>query len=152
MNNICEYICKDCTVCAIAKKRKRVHNSLSPIICEKFNAHVTIDFKGPFRANFRDDRYALVCVDNYSGYVSHMPTQNTTTSDTIDAYLQGWISKFGVPDVTHSDSGNGLKSIEFTNMLVNLGGKHYKGSPHHSESQGKVERMIEEINRALKIF
>ena len=152
ISNITANVVRNCKACNLAKMKPRPSNELIPIIANGFNDHIIIDFKGPLCSNIYGYRYALVYIDVYTGFAAYSPSFSTDATSIIHNILHTWISVFGVPKLIHCDNGNGLNSKEFHSFVSNIGSKIYHGNPYNSKSQGKVERLLREINKALRIY
>ncbi|CAI5686581.1 unnamed protein product [Oreochromis niloticus] len=63
----------------------------------------------------------------------------------VDALVEGMFSRFGVPEVIHTDQGRNFESRVFAAMCEKLGSHKTRTTPLHPQSDGLVERF----NRTL---
>ncbi|CAI5656789.1 unnamed protein product [Oreochromis niloticus] len=72
-----------------------------------------------------------------------LPDQEAETI--VDALVEGMFSRFGVPEVIHTDQGRNFESRVFAAMCEKLGSHKTRTTPLHPQSDGLVERF----NRTL---
>ncbi|CAI5693182.1 unnamed protein product [Oreochromis niloticus] len=72
-----------------------------------------------------------------------LPDQDAETI--VDALVEGMLSRFGVPEVIHTDQGKNFESRVFAAMCEKLGSHKTRTTPLHPQSDGLVERF----NRTL---
>ncbi len=73
-------------------------------------ARVEMDHYGPLTDSVGGHRYILVVVDCFTKWVEMIPVADTEAKTTARALIDGWISRFGVPDELHCDQGRGFES------------------------------------------
>ena len=62
------------------------------------------------------------------------------------AFLEHWVSRYGVPEFLHSDNGVQFTSHLFRDMCTYLGITRTRSTPYHPQGNAKVER----INRTIE--
>ena len=72
-----------------------------------------MDLVGPLPVSDRRNRYILVCVDYFTRWPEAYALPDMTASTVAKAFVDGWISRFGVPDRIHSDQGPQFESTLF---------------------------------------
>ena len=139
-------------VCNISNKKPRYHSDLKPIMRFKFNDLIILDFRGPLPMQKNGYKYILVMVDAFTGYVSLCPTRTNKHQDIITTLLARWIAIFGQPKAIIADNGDGFKSHIFAQFLKNLNIRRHPSNPYRSQTQGKVERIMRDLNQSLRVF
>ena len=66
------------------------------------------------------------------------------------AFLSGWISRFGVPSTIVTDRGRQFQSQLWTQLMSLLGSKHASSTAYHPQTNGMVERFHRQLKAALK--
>ena len=75
-----------------------------------------------------------------------MPLADVTAVSVCNAFLDSWVTRYGVPDYIHSDNGPQFTSSLFKNMCEKLQLTQTRTTPYHPQGNAKVER----INRTLE--
>ncbi|XP_076857447.1 protein NYNRIN-like [Brachyhypopomus gauderio] len=100
----------------------------------------------------RGQRYLLVVVDKFSGWVEAFPTRAEDSKSVCKALINHWIPHNGFPKIIESDNGTHFTSKELKFVEQSLGLRHKYGTVYHPQSQGKVERMNANIkNKLVKV-
>lgn len=100
-----------------------------------------------------EKRYVLTALDKFSKY-AQVKLVNSRAAEDLKEPLRQLLFTFGVPEMIILDNEKALNSQTINFMLDDqLGIKVYKTPPHHSTSNGQVERFhstLTEIMRCLK--
>ena len=95
------------------------------------------------------DRYLLVLVDTFSGWVEAFPTTNKRAHTVAQIFLTEIIPRFGLPSSLQSDNGPEFIS-KITQQLVQFIQIPWKFHiPYHPQSSGKAERKNRTIKETL---
>ena len=134
----------ECTLCqefASMPRKESVHHWAYPT--RPFE-RVHVDF-----AEFQGSHY-FVIVDAFSKWVDvfHMGS-STTTARTIQCLLR-FMSTYGIPLMLVSDNGPQFVSAEFDSFCKQNGIRHKRTPPYHPASNGQVERVVQELKKALR--
>ena len=74
-----------------------------------------------------------------------------TAEATAEAYLQGWVQYYGVPETITTDKGTQFTSQTWNNLLCFLGTKHITTTSYHPQSNGLVENVHRRLKDALRM-
>jgi Integrase core domain len=91
----------------------------------------------------------LTMIDRTSRWPEVVPMSDITAEKCADSFVEGWISRFGVPDVVTTDRGTQFTSATWACLASKLGFKHVLTSSYHPQSNGMVERLHRQIKDAL---
>ena len=78
-----------------------------------------------------------------------MPLSSTTATACADAFVAGWVSRFGVPASITTDRGVQFTSAVWTILCQRRGIKHCTTTAYHPQSNGMVERFHRQLKDAL---
>ena len=138
--------CQTCTKCASRKSpipTRRAPLSLVP--CSFPFQRVAMDILGPLPQTPRSNRYILVISDYFSKWVEAFPMENMEALTVAKILVNEFITRFGVPEVIHTDQGRNFESTLIKDLCSLLGIEKSRTSPYHPQSDGLVERF----NRTL---
>ena len=79
-----------------------------------------------------------------------MPLSSTTATACTDAFVAGWVSRFGVPASITTDRGVQFTSAVWTILCQRLGIQHCTTTAYHPQSNGMVERFHRQLKDALR--
>lgn len=97
-----------------------------------------------------DKSYLLTVIDRYSRWPEAIPMANITAATTAANFIDGWISRFGVPTRLTSDQGRQFTSTLFGTLNERLGVDHLRTTPYHPQSNGLVERFHRSLKASLR--
>ena len=78
--------------------------------------------------------------------------KSLTAEELIRTFFKIIISKHGCPEGVISDSGSQLKSNAFSKLCECFHIKKIESSPYHPQANGKVEKFIGFLKRALALI
>ncbi len=89
-------------------------------------------------------------VDRATSWAEAVPHCLTMVADCAAAFIEGWVSHFGVPEVLTSD-----RRVQFTSELWRvlchrLGLHHIKTTAYHPQANGMVERFHRRLKETLR--
>nr|WHP37833.1 pol protein [Gammaretrovirus sp.] len=92
------------------------------------------------------NRYLLVFIDTFSGWVEAFPTRTETANVVAKKILEEIFPRFGIPKVIGSDNGPAFVAQVSQGLATQLGINWKLHCAYRPQSSGQVERM----NRTLK--
>ena len=134
--------CSKCTGCA--QKRGPARGARAPMKIYVVGApaeRVALDILGPLPISSRGNRFILVIGDYFTKWMEAvaLPDQETTTI--TEAFINVFISKFGIPRILHSDQGSNFGSKIFAELCKLLGIDKTRTTAYRPQSDGLVERF-----------
>src|SRR5687768_11830115 len=81
-----------------------------------------MDMIGPLPTTSDGYRYILCIMDRFSHYITLAPLKTQTTKETMMAFKEYWIDKFGVPEILLTDNGTNFRSelAAYANQLLGV--------------------------------
>ena len=139
-----------CEVCQKRKNPKQKHRQQMQewLFSDVFHC-VSVDILGPLPESSSETsvyRYILMIGDNFSRWFEAVPLINIKASTVCTAFMDSWVSRYGVPEYIHSDNGVQFTSKLFQDMCSRLQIHASRSTPYHPQGNAKVER----INRTLE--
>ena len=139
--------CRTCLSCQQTKIHRHTTTPLQhvPLPDQRFS-HVHVDLVGPLPTS-EGFRYLMTIVDRFTRWPEAIPLTDITAKTCADAFLLGWVSRFGAPTQITSDRGRQFTSVLWRDMSNFLGCKLNHTTAYHPMSNGLNERF----NRSLKV-
>ena len=75
-----------------------------PVPTQRFS-HIHVDFVGPLPTSREGFRYIFTIIDRTSRWLEAIPLTSMETDTMVDALINNWVCRFGVPAVVTSDRG-----------------------------------------------
>ena len=113
----------------------------------RFN-HVHIDIVGPLPPA-KGNTHLLTCVDRFTRWPEVIPLSDTSTETVAQAFLLGWIARFGVPTTLTSDRGGQFESNVWNHLMQLLGIHRIHTTAYHPCSNGLVEHLHHQLKASL---
>jgi hypothetical protein len=108
--------CRDCQACQRGKVTKQPAAPLQPIpIPGRRFSHIHLDLVGPLPASREGHTHILTIIDRTMRWLEAIPLQSTSARACVDALVEGWIARFGVPAHITTDRG-----VQFTSEVWSL--------------------------------
>ncbi|KFD54770.1 LOW QUALITY PROTEIN: hypothetical protein M513_04470, partial [Trichuris suis] len=140
---------RECLTCQKAKIHRHVRSPLAnfPVPAERFS-HVHIDIVGPLPPA-QGHSYILTCIDRCTRWPEAMPIEDASAETIAFAFLQGWVSRFGVPRTITTDQGRQFESSLFNSLTQFLGIRRTRTTAYNPKANGLVERMHRQLKTAI---
>ncbi|CAH8562769.1 unnamed protein product [Dicrocoelium dendriticum] len=110
--------------------------------------HVHVDIVGPLPPS-NGFTHLLTCVDRFTRWPQAVPLRDTSTESVSRAFVESWISLFGVPSTITTDRGTQFSSTLFRDLSRLLGCTHLRTTAYHPAANGLVERFHRQLKAAI---
>lgn len=104
--------------CLSCQRSKVQHHSWTPLSTfalpdARFSA-IHLDLVGPLPC-VKEFSYLLTVIDRFTRWPEAFPLPNITTATVAQAFVSGWVARFGVPSTITTDRGQQFESFLWTN-------------------------------------
>ena len=148
-SNVCRWT-HSCVQCQRAMIQHHIQSPLSSFPSPKARFQIVhVDLVGPLPSS-RGFSYLLTCIDCFTRWPEAIPITNTTTETVVQAFINGWVSWFGVPSTIVTDRGHQFESHVLKNLMSFLGCKWPCTTAYHPQTNGMVECFHRQLKCALK--
>jgi cleavage and polyadenylation specificity factor subunit 1 len=143
--------CRDCLPCQRAKAAAQP-SSLPQAIANPLQRfrHLHIDLVGPLPQSTSGLSHLLTVVDRSTRWAEAIPLRSTTANSCAAALVEGWVTRFGVPQQVTSDRGAQFTSSVWSSLLSLLGIKGKLTTPYHPQANGAVKRFHRRRKESLR--
>jgi cleavage and polyadenylation specificity factor subunit 1 len=138
-----------CVHCQRSKIHRHTHSEPQSFPPDHRFGTVHVDIVGPLPSS-QGYSYLLTCVDRFSRWPEAILLRDITTKTVATAFINGWISRFGVPRYLVSDRGSQFQSQLWGEICDMLGVLRRKTTAYHPASNGMVERFHRQLKNSLK--
>ena len=140
---------KNCLKCQSSKINRHTisPNGTFPPVSSRFE-HVHVDIVGPLPSS-NGYKYIFTCVDRFTRWPEAIPINDIGTTTIAKAFIETWISRYGVPISITSDRGSQFESTLFSKILSILGIQRFRTASYHPQSNGMVERFHRQLKSSL---
>jgi len=141
---------RECVRCQLSKTHQTVNlkAAVMPVPVRRFS-HVHIDLVGPLPASGGCTQI-LTMMDRSTRWPEAVPMREVSARGCAVAFVQHWVSRFGVPDVLTSDRGTQFTSSVWKLVCELLGIHHIQTTAFHPQSNGLLERFHRRLKTALR--
>lgn len=138
--------CLHCQKCKISRHTisKPAAFSLPP---QRFT-NIHMDIIGPLPVSC-DYKYCLTVVDRFTRWPEAYPLKDITAESCANAFIQGWVARFGCPQCIVTDRGKQFDSQLFRNIAALVGAQHLLTTAYHPACNGLVERCHRQLKAAI---
>ena len=149
LNDIDKY-CRECTVCQRTKPTLPTNAPLSSVPIGRPWEMVAVDIlEVPMSRS--NNRYLLVIQDYMTKWAEAIPLPNQT-AERITKELIKVFSRYGIPDILHSDQGRNFESTILRQTLGAFGVAKTRTTAYHPAGDGLVERFNRSLLQMLRAF
>ena len=151
LRQIVEKVVKSCPNCQKVKQLdSRNEKPIEMTQLPEPYACYGLDIKGPWSSEKAPFQYLLVVKEMWSGYVTLIPLQDTTSETIAKALYSDIILRFGHFQQLVSDNAPNLSKASMEQICRLLTIKTKKSYVYQSRTNGKVECVMRVINEALR--
>lgn len=138
--------CQRCDICA-AHKLSKVSNKapLGEYVVGEPMERVMMDILGPLPITSRGNRYILVISDWFTKWTECIALSDMETATVAQAFLDNFVSRFGVPLQVYTDQGRCFES-KLKDDLCDL---LRKDKTHSTSMRPQANGLVERFNRTL---
>ncbi|XP_077551246.1 uncharacterized protein LOC144164878 [Haemaphysalis longicornis] len=115
---------------------------------ERFDK-VHVDTLGPWPTS-KGNTCLLTCVDLLTRWPEASPLPDIRSETIANAFVAGWVSRYGVSSAITTDRGHQFESALFKNLLTLLGTSRTRTTAYHTIANGLVERFHRSLKTALR--
>ena len=154
--NIREWV-KSCAACQSSKIQRHTVAPLKDFTpaCSRFET-VHIDIVGPLPPSKERGqqfsspyRYLLTCIDRATRWTEAIPLMDITATSVASAFLDTWVSRFGVPLYVVTDRGTQFEAELFQELAKFIGFHRLRTTAYHPQSNGMLERFHRTLKAAI---
>ncbi|XP_035739379.1 uncharacterized protein LOC118449202 [Vespa mandarinia] len=140
---------KECIVCRNSKIIRHVKSSEYFITPSQKFEDVHIDIVGPLPIS-NGYKYCLTCVDRFTHWPEVVPLRNTSMENIAQAFLEGWIYRFGVPLRITTDYDKQFEYYLFKAFSKFLRITHLWTTAYHPEANSLIKRLLKQLETIIK--
>ena len=148
-NDVRLYIagCEKCWKRKRPLKHKRALMQLvkSGVPMQRLATDILVEFPETKASN----KYILVVADYFTKWTEAFPMPNMEAATVARLLVEEVVTRFGVPQVIHSDQGRQFESNLFKELCSLLGIPKARTTPYHPQSDGMVERFNQTLDNML---
>ena len=144
--------CRQCIACQRAKITTLPTAPVQPIHVPSHRfTHVHVDLVGPLPVSSDGHSHVMTIIDRSTRRVEVLPLSSTTATACADAFVAGWIARFGVPASITTDRGVQFTSAFWAVLCQQLGVlQHVTTTAYHPQSNSIVERFHRQLKDSLR--
>ena len=133
---------QSCLACQQRKgPPKRARAPLQKYLVGVVGERVASDIMGPFSETEAGYSYIIVFIDYFSKYAVAVALADITAVSVANAFLERWVSYFGIPLEFHSDQGSQYCGEVMVGLCRLLGISKTRTTPLRPQGDGLAERL-----------
>ena len=157
MDQTIKKLCIQCLSCQRSKIIKHTKTPITNIAPESNRFEdCHIDLVGPLPPSKRlgdsytsSERYLLTMIDRSTRWMEAIPINDIKAETVANAFLNNWISRYGVPLYVHTDRGSQFEAELFSELSKIIGFHRLRTTSYHPQSNGFVERLHRTLKTAV---
>lgn len=149
---------RECLKCQANKINRHTKSPTLPIsdASDRFE-RIHIDILGPLPPSTiaggsytAPYKYLLTCIDRATRWMEVQPMADISAKTVANAFINCWISRFGVPLYVHSHRGTQFTSEIFAEISKLVGVRRLKTTGYHPQANGMIERLHRTFKTAIR--
>ena len=144
--------CRKCDNCQSRKPSKLAKAPLGQDPVSEPMEKVTIDVLGPLPVSHRSKRFILVITDCYTKWTEAIAMPDQEASTIATAFVNNFVTRFGVPLLLLSDGGTNFDSKLFGEVCKLLQIEKVKTSVMRPQANGVTERFNRTLSTMLTMY
>ena len=145
-----ETYCRQCTRCQQCKAPAPIRAPLTSVPIGKPWQMIAVDIL-EVPVSRHNNRYLLVIQDYFTKWAEAIPLRDQTALS-ITTALVNLFSRFGIPDIVHSDQGRNFESTLLKQTLEAFGTTKTRTTAYHPQGDGMVERFNRSLLQLLRTY
>ena len=94
----------------------------------------------------------IVGPNHFTHWPEAFPLTNITAESVSQTFVNGWISRFGIPSTITTDCGKQFESTLWGHLMQLLGCKRIRTTAYHPIANGIIERFHRQLKSSLKSY
>ena len=96
--------------------------------------------------------YLLTCIDRFTRWPEVFPLTNITAESVSQTFVNGWISRFGIPSTITTERGKQFESTLWSHLMQLLGCKRIHTTAYHPIANGIIKCFHRQLKSSLKSY
>ena len=141
-------VCQCTRTCLQCQKLKVCRHTIAPLGTfrtpdNRFD-NILIDIVGPLSPS-KGYNYLLTCIGRFTHWAEAFLLTNITAELVSQTFVNGWISRFGIPSTITTDRGKQFESTLWYHFMQLLGCMQIHTTVHHPIANGIIERFYRQV-------
>ena len=111
---------------------------------------IHLDLVGPLPPS-KGFSYLLIIIDRFTRWPEAIPIPDMTATTVAQAFITGWVSRFGIPSSITTDRGRQFESNLWAELMHSLATVQLRTTAYHHIANRLVERFHRQLKAAVQI-
>ena len=143
--------CETCKLNKTIRVKTKLPMKITDTPSEAFEK-IEMDIVGPLPRTENGNKYILTIQDNLTKYSEAIPLRSTESTVIASAFAEHFITRFGCPQVIHTDQGSDFTSQVMATFCRIFRIKHLRSTAFHPQTLGSLERSHHVLIQYLKNY